>query len=133
MPTGEVTLAAAQVGGLERRASLSTVVSWSWKQLQPWEVQALVTISVFSGGLFQDAAEELLDFSEHWPQAPDALTIARRLEERSLLWVEAHASGSRLVLFESVHHSIEVQASELQEQRTRAWEALVTWCVSSGA
>lgn len=68
----------------ERRATLRAVMDGSWTMLQEWERAALAQCSVFRGGFFIDAAEEVVDRGEA-PGAPPVAEVLRGLRDRSLL------------------------------------------------
>ncbi len=71
-------------GDTARQATLAGLIHWSWELLDPWEQAALAQLSVFRGGFFMEAAEEVLDLSA-WPDAPWSLDVVGSLFDKSLL------------------------------------------------
>ncbi|MEM7245664.1 MAG: tetratricopeptide repeat protein [Acidobacteriota bacterium] len=76
-------------GSRERQATLRAAIDWSWQALEPWEMTALAQSSVFEGGFTLDAAEAVLDLSDH-DRAPDVPEVIQALVDKSLLqrWAE---------------------------------------------
>ena len=67
-----------------RQATLRGTLDWSWDLLEPWEQSAMAQFTVFHGGFFMEAAEEVLDLSA-WPEAPWSLDVVGSLLDKSLL------------------------------------------------
>ncbi|HHH27910.1 MAG TPA: cyclase, partial [Polyangiaceae bacterium] len=67
-----------------RQATLRGAIDWSWQLLGPAERSALSQCSVFRGGFDLDAAQNVLDLSDHHG-APWILDVLQSLVERSLV------------------------------------------------
>lgn len=67
-----------------RQATLRGAIDWSWELLGPAERSALSQCSVFRGGFDLDAAQQVLDLSDH-EDAPWILDVVQSLVERSLV------------------------------------------------
>lgn len=86
-----------------RHSTMTAAINWSWELLEPWEKQALVQCSVFSGGFTPAAAEAIIDVSP-FPQAPTVVVILEALCEQSLLRARPseRARGFRLQQFQCI-------------------------------
>ncbi|MCA8915618.1 MAG: sigma 54-interacting transcriptional regulator [Planctomycetes bacterium] len=67
-----------------RQRSLHATLDWSYDLLNEVERWAFAQLSVFRGGFFLDAAEEILDLSR-FPDAPAPMDVIQSLREKSLL------------------------------------------------
>lgn len=116
--------------GQGRHASLRTAIAWSWRRLSPWEVHGLQALSCFPGGFSLEAAEEVLDLADRWPDAPEPRPLLRRLVDRSLVAVEPAEDGPRYRLYEAVRAC----ARERLDAETRAEleRGLVLYCAQFG-
>jgi predicted ATPase len=75
-----------------RHATLRATIEWSWDLLAPHEQAALAQCAVFRGGLTLDAAEHVLDLSEH-SGAPPIADVVQMLREKSLLLARRTEDG----------------------------------------
>jgi predicted ATPase/serine/threonine protein kinase len=77
-------LQGARRGGPDRQSALRSAIDWSWELLEGWEQAAFAQLSVFEGGFTLEAAEAVLDLSEHedagWP-----MDAVQALVDRSLV------------------------------------------------
>ncbi|MCB9894906.1 MAG: sigma 54-interacting transcriptional regulator [Planctomycetes bacterium] len=67
-----------------RQRSLHATLDWSYDLLNDVERWAFAQLSVFRGGFFLEAAEEILDLSRY-PDAPSPMDVIQSLREKSLL------------------------------------------------
>ncbi|MCB9795246.1 MAG: winged helix-turn-helix domain-containing protein [Alphaproteobacteria bacterium] len=109
--------------GEGRHASLSRAVAWSWSRLAPPEVEALLRLSLFRGGFGLDAAEEVLELSERWPEAPGPLTLLQRLVDKSLVTEERGPRQTRYALYTAVLTYARGQAAQHPEAARAAAQA----------
>jgi predicted ATPase len=71
-------------GGSGRWPALRAALDWSWDLLGPWERAALAQCAVFRGGFGIDAAEAVLDLTDH-DGPPPVLDAMQSLCDRSLV------------------------------------------------
>ncbi len=71
-------------GGKGRAHTLRATLDWSWELLGVHERDALMQAAIFHGGFSLEAAEAVIDLSEH-PDAPDVLDALESLRNSSLL------------------------------------------------
>jgi serine/threonine protein kinase/tetratricopeptide (TPR) repeat protein len=97
-------LASSIRGVPKRQATLQAAIDGSWDLLEPCEQAALQQCAVFRGGFTIEAAEAVIDLTDH-PAAPPVLELIQRLRDKSLVYVAASSEFSselRLGLYESI-------------------------------
>jgi predicted ATPase/serine/threonine protein kinase len=97
-----------------RQATLRATIDWSWNLLEPVEMQALMQCAIFRGGFNLEAAEEVIDLSEH-DDAPWVLDVLQALRDKSLLRArDSELEEMRFDMYESVREyaSEKLQRSE---------------------
>lgn len=98
-----------------RQATLRGAIDWSWELLGAAERSALRQCSVFRGGFDLDAAQRVLDLSDH-DDAPWILDVVQSLVERSLVQTyepPGMAGELRYRLYESVRDYAAERLEEL--------------------
>lgn len=111
-----------------RGLTMSTVISWSWRLLEPWERSALAQCAVFRGGFSLEAVEGVLDLTLH-PDAPDPLGVVMALRDKSLIRTYQPVDspdGFRFSMYEVVREFAEQKAMSfgihrLSAHRHAAW------------
>ena len=88
-------------GASPRQATLEGLIDWSWNLLQAWEQAALAQLSVFRGGFFMEAAEEVIDLAA-WPEAPWSLDVVGSLLDKSLLYSREVLDQPRFGMYRSI-------------------------------
>jgi len=109
-------LAADWRGRSSRERTLRGAIDWSWRLLKPWEQAALAQCSVFRGGFELEAAEAVIDLSDH-PDAPSVLRVVTSLVDKSMLQVTEPEEGlRRLGMLKSIlRYSLDQLHSKEQE------------------
>lgn len=106
-----------------RHATLRNAIAWSWELLDAHEQRALAECSIFCGGFFAEAAEEILTA----PPDRSILELLEALRSKSLLRAEspAEASGEmRFSMFASIRDfSLEQLRASGAPEKTRARHA----------
>ncbi len=67
-----------------RQSTLRATIRWSWDLLDAAEQDALAQCSIFRGGFTLEAAEQIVDLSDH-EDAPWTLDVVQALRDKSLL------------------------------------------------
>ncbi len=98
--------------------ALRLALERSFELLQPWERDALAQCAVFRDGFYLEAAERVVDLSEH-PGAPDVLTVLESLVAQSLLRTEAAPELPDEVRVRHLGAVHELAASELARDPAR--------------
>lgn len=106
---------------------LREAIDRSFELLSPWERDALAQCTVFRDGFYVEAAEAVIDLSEH-AGAPDVLTVLESLVDQSLLRTESVAElvdEVRLGFFRAVRdraaEALDGPARAAAEQRHASW------------
>jgi predicted ATPase/DNA-binding SARP family transcriptional activator len=111
-------------GAMARHAGLEAAIAWSYDLLFDDDRRAFRRFAVFSGGAMADAAE--------WVCGADALELASRLVDRSLLRADTGGHAVRFTMLESLRaYGIERLDDEGELDAVRADH--VAWCVDLAA
>ncbi|MDC3962948.1 AAA family ATPase [Polyangium jinanense] len=94
----------------DRQATLRASLTWSWELLSPWERAALAQCAVFRGDFTLDAAEHVIDVTDH-AGAPPPLDVVQSLREKSLLRA-IEPAGARAELRLGLYVSVAQYAGE---------------------
>ncbi len=107
-------------GALARHEGLEAAIAWSYDLLFDDDRRAFRRFAVFSGGATADAAD--------WVCGADALELATRLVDRSLLRAETGGRAVRFTMLESLRaYGLERLADEGEQDAVRADH--LAWCV----
>lgn len=85
-----------------RHATLQATLDWSWELLRPWEQSALAQASVFAGGFTLEAAEAVVDLSDHL-EAPLVLDVIQSLVDKSWVRTKVVRGAPRMNMYTTVH------------------------------
>src|SRR5262249_24011980 len=110
MPRRLDLLASGRRDATARQATLRGAIDGSWNALTPFAQAALAQASVFRGGFTLDAAESVLDLSEH-PGAPAVVDVLGVLRAKSLLRMHGAPDAPADLRF-SLYESIRDYAAE---------------------
>ena len=110
-------------GRRDRQATLRGALDWSWDLLSNDEQSALAQISVFEGGFTLEAAAEVLELAELWPEDAVQALLGKSLVRRT--------SDERFDLLVSVQ---EYAAEKLDDLGAREAAELRhgAWCAAFG-
>jgi predicted ATPase len=113
-------LRTSQRGGESRHQGLGAAIDWSYELLFDDECRAFRQLAVFVGGANVDAVEATC--------GPDALELATRLIDRSLLVADTSGRQARFRMLESLRaYGMERLAEEGETQS--AADAHLRWCL----
>lgn len=97
-----------------RHSALRATLDWSWNLLEPWEQACFAQLSVFSGGFYLEAAEDVVRLPA-WRDAPWVVDIVGALLDSSLLQSRRDAQDEpRFFLLETI---AEYAAEKLADER----------------
>lgn len=102
-----------------RQRSLQATLDWSYDLLSPVERWAFAQLSVFRGGFFLDAAENILDLSR-FPDAPAPIDLVQGLREKSLLRAFDTPYETRFNMYQLVREYASERWLELANDAERA-------------
>ncbi|MCH7493751.1 tetratricopeptide repeat protein, partial [bacterium] len=108
-------LGGVKAGG-GRQETMQGAIDWSWDLLSPAEQSAFAQCSVFRGGFFLEAAEEVIDISGH-RDAPDILEVVQSLRDKSLLRsyeVENFPGQLRLGMYDTIREYAAAKRGEME-------------------
>lgn len=111
---GERFALLARRGGrtVDRQATLSNAIDWSWRLLDAHERSALAQLSVFRGGFSLAAAEAVVSLGA---DAPSVLALVESLCAKSLVRIAAETSASGARRFDMYLSIREYAAARLAE------------------
>ncbi|MGE5114854.1 MAG: ATP-binding protein, partial [Betaproteobacteria bacterium] len=125
-------LLASKGGRLDRQSTLRAAFDWSWDLLTLPEKAALAQMSVFEGGFTLEAAEAVLDMSDH-DGAPWRVDLVQSLVDKSFvrtcgegrfdLLVSVQAYAAEHLETEGRYAGSGLQARASAERRHMAWFA----------
>ncbi len=116
MPHHLDLLATGRRDATARQATLRGAIDGSWDALTPFARAALAQVSVFRGGFTLEAAESVIDLSEH-ADAPATVDIVAGLRAKSLL--RAYGAQLRFSLYESIRDYAAEKLADVAATRTR--------------
>ena len=114
----------------DRHRTMRAAIDWSYRLLDPTEQAMFRRLSVFAGGLVQEAAEAVDTASTDSDASADTThDVLTRLVDRSMLTVERRPAGARFRMLELVRQYADERLTENGESHdARARHA--AWCVS---
>ena len=107
-----------------RHSGLEAAIDWSYDLLFEDERRMLRTLAVFAGGATLDAAEHVC--------GPDALELASRLVDRSLLLADTSGTTVRFTMLETVR-AYGLARLEESGATNDARDAHLQWCIGEAA
>jgi non-specific serine/threonine protein kinase len=105
-----------------RQQTLMGAIDWSYGLLNEWEKQAFMQASVFRGGFFLGAAEQVIDLTA-FAEAPLTMDVVQSLREKSLLTRQENRYEARFGMYQSIREYAEQkwrQSSTPAQQQTLA-------------
>ena len=108
----------------DRHSGLEAAIDWSYDLLFEDERRMLRTLAVFAGGATLDAAEQVC--------GPDALELASRLVDRSLLLADTSGTTVRFTMLETVRAYGLARLDELGATND-ARNVHLQWCIGEAA
>lgn len=84
-----------------RHETLAATLDWSWELLLPWERAAIEQASCFDGGFDLEAAEAVIDLTEH-PKAPPLLDVIQSLVDKSWVRTKVVRGAPRFEMYVTV-------------------------------
>lgn len=108
----------------DRYQTLYASIDWSFQLLEPFEQHAFLQLSIFRGGFFLEAAEQVLDLSV-FVDAPPVADVVQSLYEQNLLQQKETEYGLRFDMLVSIDDfgksKWEEQPAEEREALARRW------------
>jgi predicted ATPase len=102
-----------------RQRSLEATLDWSFDLLNEAERHAFAQLSLFRGGFFLDAAENVLDMSR-FPDAPPVMDLVQSLREKSLLRAVGTPYETRFHMYQVIREYARDRWLEIADETERA-------------
>ncbi|MEZ5942531.1 MAG: tetratricopeptide repeat protein [Planctomycetaceae bacterium] len=107
-----------------RHQTLLAAIDWSFDLLQPWEQETLLQASIFRGGFFLSAAEEIIDLSAS-EGSPTVMDAVQSLCEKGLLVASDTIHGTRFRMLLTIREfgQSRIEQSWSPEKLSALWNA----------